>query len=263
MSYRMLALDLDNTLLSRDLTATPAAREGVARLLNRGVIVTLATGRMFPSARKYAREFGITAPLATYNGALIRSADGSFPEILRPLPREKVEKIIAFCEEHRHYVQLYHEDTLICGRYTKETDIDPDLLNCPYREVGDLKTAAHLTTPKMVMVVEPAEAPAITEALKKAVGDDLYIAASKNYLIEIMRRDVSKATALQLICEHLGVEAEEVVCCGDNSNDAAMVQWAGMGVAMGNASPALKAVADYTAAAAYGDGVAEAIRRFF
>ena len=100
MSYKLLALDLDNTLLYKDLTMAPAARAGLRRLLDRGILVTLATGRMFPSAAFYARQVGITCPLATYNGALIRSTQPRGYELLRPLSLETMKGIAAFCRKH-------------------------------------------------------------------------------------------------------------------------------------------------------------------
>lgn len=263
MPYKLLALDLDNTLLNPDLTISPETLNALQDLISKGIYVTLSTGRMFPSARKYAEEIGIKIPLVTYNGALIRGTDGSFPEILRPLPAQKRDAIIDFCHTRGYYVQLYNNDTLICEKYLPETAIDPDLLNCPYKEVGDFRTAKLTDTPKMLMVADPADVPRITEELKSEVGLDLYIAASKSNLIEIMRQDVSKSSALALLCDELNILPAEVVCCGDNSNDAAMVAWAGMGVAMSNAVPELKAIAKYTCQNSYSAGVYEAICKFF
>ena len=136
MSYKLLALDLDNTLLYKDLTMAPAARAGLRRLLDRGILVTLATGRMFPSAAFYARQVGITCPLATYNGALIRSTQPGGYELLRPLSLETMKGIAAFCRKHGYYVQLYNEDRILVEKRTKETDIDPDLIHNPVVEVG-------------------------------------------------------------------------------------------------------------------------------
>lgn len=263
MPYKMLALDLDNTLLSKDLTMTPAAAEGVRQLLGRGIAVTLATGRMFPSAAFYARQIGIKAPLATYNGALIRSIAPDSPTVLRPLPPDIVRRIAAFCHRNGYYVQLYNDDRLLVERRTKETEIDPDLLHNPCVEVGDFTKADLGPTPKMLLVADPKAVPAIRRQLQQEFGDALYLAASKDYLVEIMGQGVSKASALQLICDQLGIRREEVVCCGDNSNDAAMIQWAGLGVAVGNASQEVKALADYTAQHTFGDAVAEVIHRFF
>ena len=118
MSYKLLALDLDNTLLYKDLTMAPAARAGLRRLLDRGILVTLATGRMFPSAAFYARQVGITCPLATYNGALIRSTQPGGYELLRPLSLETMKGIAAFCRKHGYYVQLYNEDRILVEKRT-------------------------------------------------------------------------------------------------------------------------------------------------
>lgn len=263
MTYKMLALDLDNTLLDKKLEIAPAARSALRHLLAQGVAVTLATGRMFPSAAFYARQVGIKAPLATYNGGLIRSTAADSPSILRPLPQAVVVRIAAFCHENGYYVQLYNEDRLVVERRTRETEIDPDLLHNPCVEVGDFTKAKLGPTPKMLLVADPAKVPGIRAQLQREFGDALYLAASKEYLVEIMRHDVSKASALQLICDQLGIRREEVVCCGDNSNDAAMIQWAGVGVAVGNATPEVKAMADYTARHTFGDAVAEAAERFF
>lgn len=263
MTYKMLALDLDNTLLDKKLAVSPAAQAALQRLHEKGVVVTLATGRMFPSAAFYARQVGIEAPLATYNGALIRSTAADSPTILRPLPQAIVGRIAAFCRENGYYVQMYNDDQLVVERRTQETEIDPDLLHNPCVEVGDFTKAELGPTPKMLLVADPAKVPGIRAQLQREFGDALYLAASKDYLVEIMRHDVSKASALQLICGQLGIRREEVVCCGDNSNDAAMIQWAGMGVAVGNATPEVKEMADYTATRTFGDAVAEAADRFF
>ena len=263
MSYKLLALDLDNTLLYKDLTMAVAARAGLRRLLDQGILVTLATGRMFPSAAFYARQVGITCPLATYNGALIRSTQPGGYELLRPLSLQTMKDIAAFCRKHGYYAQLYNEDRILVEKRTKETDIDPDLIHNPVVEVGDFSSYPLSPSPKMILVVSPEEREIIHRQLREEFGDSLTLAASKDYLVEIMAKDVSKASALELICRRYGVAPDEVVCCGDNSNDAAMIKWAGLGVAVENASPAVKEIADYVATKSYGDGVAEVIAKFF
>lgn len=263
MPYKMLALDLDNTLLYKDLTMAPAARAALRRLMDRGVFVTLATGRMYPSAAYYAKMAGITCPLACYNGALIQSVQPGGYWLLRPLSPEKARQIAAFCRRKGYYVQLYNNDRILVEKRTEETEIDPDLIHNPCVELGDLTQAAYGPTPKMIVVAPPDRTAGIRREFEEEFGDGVTLAASKDYLVEIMDKGVSKASALALICENLGVQPEEVVCCGDNSNDAAMIQWAGLGAAVGNASPAVKELADYVARQTYGDAVAEVIEKFF
>lgn len=263
MPYKMLALDLDNTLLSKDLTMTPAAKAALARLLDRGVLATLATGRMYPSAAYYAKMAGVACPLACYNGALIQSAQPGGYRLLRPLSAEKARKIAEFCRRRQYYVQLYNNDQILVERRTEETEIDPDLMHNQCVEIGDLTQTEYGPTPKMIVAAPPDQTAGIRRELEEEFGDSVTLAASKDYLVEIMDKGVSKASALEIICKNMGIKPEEVVCCGDNSNDAAMIQWAGLGVAVGNAAPAIKELADYVAQRTYGDAVAEVIETFF
>ena len=263
MPYKMLALDLDNTLLYKDLTMAPAAGAALARLMSRGIFVTLATGRMYPSAAYYAKLAGVTGPLACYNGALIQSAQSGGYRLARPLSVEKARDIAAFCRRKQYYVQLYNNDRILVEKRTKETEIDPDLIHNSRVEIGDLTQAEYGPTPKMIVVAPPERTAGIRQEFEEEFGASVTLAASKDYLVEIMDKGVSKASALAIICQNLGIQPEEVVCCGDNSNDAAMIQWAGLGAAVGNAAPAIKQIADYVAQETYGDAVAEVIGKFF
>ena len=146
---------------------------------------------------------------------------------------------------------------------TKETEIDPDLIHNSCVEIGDLTQAEYGPTPKMIVVAPPERTAGIRQEFEEEFGASVTLAASKDYLVEIMDKGVSKASALAIICQNLGIQPEEVVCCGDNSNDAAMIQWAGLGAAVGNAAPAIKQIADYVAQETYGDAVAEVIGKFF
>jgi len=99
--------------------------------------------------------------------------------------------------------------------------------------------------------------------LRQELGDDVYIAASKPYLAEIMAKGVSKAHSLQRLCDSMGIRPEEVVACGDSTNDAEMIRWAGMGCVVANGLPEMRAIADYVTRAEYSYGVLEVMDRFF
>ena len=98
--------------------------------------------------------------------------------------------------------------------------------------------------------------------LKAELGEETYIAQSQPYLIVIMPKGINKAHSLELLCEQMGITKEEVMACGDNTNDAEMVIWAGTGVAVANSVDALKAVAEYICSEERSYGVAEAIEKF-
>ena len=113
-----------------------------------------------------------------------------------------------------------------------------------------------------MIVAEPEDVPMYQAQLKAELGDETYIAQSQPYLIEIMPQGINKAHSLELLCEKLGIRREEVMACGDNTNDAEMVIWAGLGVAVANAVDSLKAAADYVCSEERSYGVAEAIEKF-
>lgn len=261
--YRMLCLDLDDTLLLPDLTIPQEVCGALRALIDRGVLVTLATGRMFPSAQKYARMVGITAPLVCYNGAVIRAASDDAPQFASFLPQPVARHIMALAAREGWYLQLYNNDRIVVAERNAFTERDGDLLNAPCDEVGDLLRAELGPTPKMMTAGNPDELPARLSRLRATLGDSLYIATSKPYLLEMMDKNVSKANSLARLAEEHGIRSEEAVACGDSTNDAEMLAWAGVGCCVANGLPALKARADYVCERERSYGVLEVMERFF
>ncbi|MBQ2866117.1 MAG: HAD family phosphatase [Clostridia bacterium] len=263
MSYRLLALDLDGTLLMPDKTVPEDVKAAIHRLKEAGVIVTLATGRMYPTVQKYALELGVTAPLICYNGALVRDAAGSPPLLYKPLPKDLQDAIIRCGEERGWYLQLYQNDTVCAAEIVWETLADPDAKTLPPIALGKLSEAALDPSPKMMSMCPPEEVSMRTEAFDRATGNRLYIASSTPTLVEMMQKGVCKSEALKLLCAHYNVSREQVVVCGDSGNDADMVAWAGLGCAMANGTDALKGIADYVCRHSNSYGVLEVMHKFF
>jgi len=262
MTYRLLALDLDGTLLTEDSTIPAQLIDALQRLIRQDVTVTLATGRAFPTANAYAAQAGITAPLICYNGAQIRRTDGSIV-YQHPMPMDLMQTVIRCCRDNGWYLQLYNRDCLVVERITQDTISDPDYPSIPSHGVGPLDRAALLPTPKMITCCYPGDAAFRTAVLHRATGGALNIATSAPRLVEIMCKGVSKAAALQQLCDLLHIPQQQTVVCGDSGNDLEMVRWAGLGCAMGNATPILKNAADYVCRAQYSYGVLEVIEKFF
>lgn len=261
--YKLLALDLDDTLLEKDLSIPPTTAAKLRALQAQGVGITLATGRMFPSAQKYARELVLTLPLVTYNGAVVRAAKADTPLFAHLLPVDKMREVIKCCKEHQWYLQFYNDDRIIVEKISDETRLDPDMLNAPVMEVGNFLEADIKPSPKMMTVQKPENIASVKAILEEATGKSLYMAGSKSYLLEIMPQNVSKAKALAELAAGLGIDASEVIAVGDSSNDLEMVKWAGLGVAVANATNELKAAADYITAAPRSQGIEELIDHFF
>ncbi len=262
MSIKLIAIDLDDTLLDHSRTISPRARAAIAAAMAKGVTVTVATGRMFCSALPYAQQLGLDVPLITYNGALIKC--GLSGETLRHLPLDMAtaRALLALFRDRGWYVQVYLDDVL----YVRERDA-----NARYYEtiagvesvpVGDELWSPAGPPTKMLAMGDPAEIPAIEAAVRAVGGDRVYTAASKANYLEMTDPAANKGAALAFLAGRLGIDRSEVMAIGDSSNDLDMVEYAGWGVAMGNASPRVKAAAQAVTEANDADGVAAAIERF-
>ncbi len=261
--YQLLVMDLDDTLLEEDLTIPQTTIHKIQELKKKGVGVTLATGRMYPSACVYAQKLHLDLPLITYNGAVVRSAFSQTPIFSDLIAPEQIRLIVDCCKRYGWYLQLYHNDAIVVEKITDNTRLDPDMAHTKTKEVGSFLSAELHPTPKMMIVAKPDELEGIKAVLSKTIGNSLCLTQSKPYLLEMMSPDVSKAKALTQLAAKLGIDRKQVVAIGDNKNDLEMIQWAGLGIAVGNATKDLKDAAAYTAQANRSRAIEEVIDRYF
>ena len=258
---KLIALDLDNTLLEKDLTIADKTLSLLKECAAKGITIVIATGRLFYSAEKYAKQIGAGTKILCYNGCLVTEADGT-PIFSASLTPEVMKKVAVFAKERGLYSQFYKDHKILVEKVTDGTTIDPDLANTTAIEVGDFDTYEFTPSPKAMIVAPPEDVAKYQAELREVIGNETYIAQSQPYLIEIMPKDINKAHSLELLCDRLGITKDEVMACGDNTNDAEMVIWAGTGVAMANAVDALKEVSEYVCEEERSYGVAEAIEKF-
>lgn len=265
---RLIALDLDNTLLEKDNEIHPKALGLLRSLAASGTVVTLATGRIYLSAKKYAEEIGGISScrsggckIVCYNGSLVTEADGA-PLFSAFLPVNTMKKVVSFCKQRGLYCQFYKDHKILVEKVTEGTTIDPDLANTAAIEAGDFENYDFSPSPKAMIVTPPEKTAAYQAELAGYLGGEAYLAQSQPYLIEIMPKGVNKAHSLSLLCEKLGIDRSDVMACGDNTNDAEMIKWAGVGVAVANSVDSLKAAASYVSVSERSLGVAEAIEKF-
>lgn len=263
MKYKLLTLDLDGTLLMPDLKIAAETVEALKKIIKNGAYVTLSTGRAFPTAKMYADELGIKTPVLSYNGAVIRSTQDNSYSCVRAMPLQKMEYIINYCKERGYYVQYYNDDKVIIEKATEKALRDPDLTICGYVEVGDFLKYKRKVSPKMLLVDTPERGELIMEDLKNKVGDIIYVARSAKHMVELMDKGVSKGSALEILCSHLGIKTEEAVSCGDSINDMEIIMKAGVGAAMANSSEELKKSADYVCSQSFSYGVLEVVEKYF
>ena len=240
--YKLLALDLDGTLLNDRSEISETNAKWVKRAADAGITVCVSTGRGFVSALPFAEQLGLETPMITVNGGEIWTKPHSIHKRTL-LAADKVMKLHAIAERHGEaWFWAYTTQEI----YNKERWVD----DTPSHDW--LKFGFYTEDTKMLG--------SILEQVRSIEG--LELSNSSPYNIEINPEGVSKASALLEVCRMLGFEMSEVVAVGDSLNDIAAIREAGLGVAMGNAQDEVKAAADVVTGHHQEDGVAQVIQNY-
>jgi Cof subfamily protein (haloacid dehalogenase superfamily) len=263
LPYRLLALDLDGTIVDGSLRISPRVRRALRAAMDSGVHVTLASGRPFGGTRLFANDLGIQEPLICQQGAMVRDPGNGEVYLRRSLPRHLAHEFVDIVREHGWDLCLTLDDEQYVERLTPALRVLMDLSPTPTeaRVVADLKTLPQDPL-RLLVVVDATEAATVENLLQKRFAGRLLIVRSFVRFVEATDLSASKGQALAFLAQKLGVSQAETVAIGDNDNDADMVAWAGLGVAMGNASAAVKAAANHVTETIAEDGAALAIERF-
>lgn len=263
MSVRLLAIDLDGTLVNHQLQMDPRDVAAVKAASAAGVTVVLATGRMFKSSLRYTEPLGLTGPIINYQGAVVREIASGEVWYRCELSVDLQKRVLALAEPKDWHVNVYVDELVYTARARPEADLYARVALVPYEVVGPLSKWVHREATKMVLVVlDPSDVPARMAELQEWMHGTARVTRSLDWFVEVVDLQVSKASALEMVANRLGVPRTEVCAIGDNLNDEDMVTWAGFGVAMGNAPDALKSVAKYVTGPIQDAGVSQVIDRF-
>ncbi len=271
-SFRLVVVDVDGTLLDPSREVTADVREVVATAIRKGVMFTIATGRLVRSALHVAEQAGITVPVIANGGAII--ADPLSRRYLRAykLPGGTAEVLEATRgEDVLRY--LFLGDEIFIEREDPASAAYSRSLGVPMEIVPDLGTHFRALTAAegryageeatMVVLRAPVEkVPALREKYRGIFKGRLMVTSTMPHFVDFMPPEATKAEALRELCEILGVGLDETIAIGDGINDLDMMKEAGLGVLVANASPTLWADADYVTSAPYHLGVAEVLHKF-
>ena len=260
---KLIAIDLDGTLLRSDKVLSRANARAIAEATNRGVHVVLASARPPRSVRDIYHRLALDTLQVNYNGALIHDVPRGRHVFHQPLSVELAKKVVKLARKLDPAVVVSVE--VLDKWYTDHVDetlptetskrFEPDF-------VGPL--SAFLTVPvtKLMLLAPPEKLRPIHQMVRDKFADDIAILISDDYLIQLVHKQVDKASALKLVAERYGVAREQVMAIGDAPNDLGMVRWAGLGVAMANGWDNLKREANLIAPGNDEDGVAHVIREY-
>ncbi len=276
---RLIAIDLDGTTVGESNQMTPAVQQAIQAAQEKGVQVAIATGRMFQSALRFYQTIApkeerlrnaLTLPLLTYQGALIK--DPTTEKIYRHLTvsREAALQLLDYFEQPELHdllsIHFYINDLLYVREITSETELYAQRSQIQPFAVGDLRRMLvdHEPTKILALCHDPAVIDRLLSSLRQQYTPaELYFTKSVATFFEATHPLVNKGTAVRYLAEEmLELRPENVMAIGDNFNDLEMIQYAGIGVAMGTAPDAVKTAAHWVAPDVESDGAAVAIERF-
>ncbi len=256
LPYQLCVLDLDDTLLDQHHQIPARNLQALHSIMNLGVTVVLASGRMHVTMLPYVNQIGLDSPIISYNGAMVKSAAGDLWQHFK-VSANLSSEILDYCFKENLQLNFYYDDTLFTRAYTDHLKLYQSRTNAPIVVEPNLSEKfAGVEPTKLVIVDTIAYTDSLLKPFKEKYANRLYVTKSSNEYLEFMPLNATKGKALQLIAERLGFTREQTIAFGDNDNDIPMIEWAGMGVAMKNARPGLLKVADAVAESNEDCGVA-------
>lgn len=260
MGIALVATDLDGTLLGSDSQPSPRGVQALREAAARGVTVALATGRMLSSARALQAAMGLSGPLLAYNGGRVAFPDGTVWE--DPVPLAVARSIGALCRQRSYLLQSYCGDALLVPWEDERTAAYSRRAGIPCHRDPEGVYAPETPPTKLLLIVDPARREEVSAEIRERFGAEVDVSGSQPEYVEINRGGVNKGRALRRVAESLGIDLEAVLAVGDAENDIPMLLAAGIGAAVANAGPAVRAAAGWVAPSPYGEGVAEVLERF-
>ena len=262
---KLVVSDIDDTLLPKGGVISQGTRRAVAECRRRGIVFSLASGRWFPSAGTVAETLGVNGPLIVANGGCVMTVDG---EVLKEFPmREKdVESAYAIVKDCGALITSYVRGAIYRLNTWTMDNRPPEKLSYFGGDVFDVvdddpaRFQQEVLEGVYKMEVYSNDTALLAELREKLVKAGLSVSSSFKTNIEITSPGLGKGQAVAWLARYLGIGREQVMCFGDNTNDASMLRAAGVGVAMGNAVAELKAQANLVAPPCAEDGLARLLR---
>ena len=264
--YKLIALDMDGTLLNEEKKITERNREAIKKAKELGVYVVLASGRPIDGLLKFLDELDLLGDndyVLSYNGCLVQKTKS----------RDVVCDVTITGKDLKYLKRLADEAGLNIHAFSKEKGLITPKENTYtsyeayhngidfyINDFSDIKDDEEII--KVMMIDEPEILEEGMKKLPKEIYEKYSVAKSSPFFLEFFNKKANKGEGVKLLAEHLGIKREEIITMGDEMNDFPMIEYAGLGVAMGNACDKIKEIANYITDTNNNDGVGKVIEEF-
>ncbi|WP_066307203.1 Cof-type HAD-IIB family hydrolase [Flavobacterium sp. TAB 87] len=264
MQYKMLVLDMDDTLLTDDHKISDLNKAMLFKAKEKGVHLILASGRPTAAMLSYAKELELDtldSYMISFNGAVITNLKDNSVFFEQMLTQEQIHELYDYSLKNKTHIITYLNGAIISETDSEFIDIEKVITGLPHHKVASFKD--HVSSPavKCILLEEPEYLKQLEIDLKLAMPH-LSVSMSKPFFLEVAQNGIDKGASLKLLAKKLNIKQSEIIAVGNAGNDLSMIEYAGLGVWVDNVTPDLRDKADVIVASNNDDGVAEVIQRF-
>lgn len=261
MKYKMLVIDMDDTLLTDDHKISEENKEMLLKAQEKGVHVILASGRPTPAMTAYAKELQMDSYMISYNGAVITDLKEDKVLFEQTLTQEQIHELYDYSLKSKTHIITYLDGEVVSETSSEYIDIELNITGLEHNKVSDFKAAVQSSAVKCILLEEPSYLKEVEKDLKKAMPH-LSVSMSKPFFLEVAQDGIDKAASIKILAEKLNILQSEIIAVGNAGNDLSMIEYAGLGVWVDNVTPELRDKGDVIVASNNNHGVAEVVRRF-
>ena len=263
--YKLIALDMDGTLLKEDKTISKLTQEVIQKAKDKGVKIVLASGRPVEGIHRYLEQLNLMSGedfVVSYNGAIVQNTKTKEIISRTVLTGRDLHELYTLSKTLGVNIHAFSQEGCITPKLTKYSILEGEINGIPVVEKNYETIQESEEIIKIMMVDEPERLQEAIDQLPAYLYEKYTIVRSAPFFLEFLNKEVNKGVGVEALANSLGIKREEVICMGDAGNDEHMIRYAGLGVAMGNAFDEIKAIADFVTKSNDEDGVAYVIEQF-
>lgn len=262
MKYKMLVLDMDDTLLTDDHTISNENATMLFKAQELGVYVVLASGRPTPAMTAYAKELQLdNSFMISYNGAVITDLKEDKIIFEQTLSQKQIHELYDYSLKSKTHIITYVDGKIVSETDSEYIEIEKNITGLEHNKVNSFKEEVKSAAIKCILLEEPSYLKEVEKDLKLAMPH-LSVCMSKPFFLEVAQNGIDKGASIKFLAKKLNILQSEIIAVGNAGNDLTMIEYAGLGVWVDNVDPELRDKADVIVASNNNHGVAEVVRRF-
>ncbi|MFB9076971.1 Cof-type HAD-IIB family hydrolase [Flavobacterium procerum] len=264
MQYKMIVLDMDDTLLTDDHKISDLNKKVLLEAQEKGVYVVLASGRPTSAMTAYAKELELDkndSYIISFNGAVISRAKDDLVLFEQKLTVEQIHALYDYSVKMKTDIITYLDDEIISQTDSEYIEVEKEITGMVHHKVSDFKSYVDRPAVKCILLEKPEYLKTVESDLLAAMPH-LSISMSKPFFLEAAQQGIDKAASLKFLADKLGIHQSEIIAVGNAGNDLTMIEYAGLGVWVDNVTPELRDKADLIVSSNNDDGVAEVVQKY-